>query len=93
MTIMTRDGAKFWWGKELPREIAFMVKDEGDKDFRPVTYKEIFARKKAKQDSNIYAKRAHQRVRPCALWVFWNEPLCGLHTSQRIQVYKLFQMN
>ena len=73
-TIMTRGGAEFWWGKELPKEVAYLIKEIGE-DWKEVTYKEIFARKKARQDSNIYRKRAHEEVRPCAIWVFWNEPL------------------
>lgn len=73
-TIMTRGGAEFWWGKELPKEVAYLVKEIGE-DWKEVTYKEIFARKKARQDSNIYRKRAHEEVRSCAIWVFWNEPL------------------
>lgn len=71
-TIMTRDGAKFWWGVELPKEVAYRIKEIGE-DWKDVTYKEIFARKKARQDSHIYMKRAHGEVRPCAVWVFCNE--------------------
>ena len=73
-TIMTRGGAEFWWGIELPKEVAYCIKEIGE-DWKDVTYKEIFARKKARQDSHIYMKRAHGEVRPCAVWVFWNEPL------------------
>ena len=71
-TIMTRDGAKSWWGIELPKEIAYCIKEIGE-DWKEVTYKEIFARKKAHQDGRIYMKRAHGEVRPCAVWVFYNE--------------------
>ena len=76
-TIMTRGGAVTWWGKELPKGVAYLIKDIGQ-DWREVTYKEIFARKKAKQDSHIREKRAHKEVRPCAVWVFYNQPLWGL---------------
>ena len=69
---MTRDGAKSWWGVELPKEVAYCIKEIGE-DWKDVTYKEIFARKKARQDSHIYMKRAHGEVRPCAVWVFCNE--------------------
>ena len=73
-TIMTRGGAVTWWGRELPKGVAYCIKEIGE-DWKEVTYKEIFARKKARQDSHIYTKRAHREVRPCAVWVFWNEPL------------------
>lgn len=69
---MTRGGAVTWWGRELPKEVAYMIKDIGQ-DWREVTYKEIFARKKARQDSRIHMKREHEEVRPCAVWVFYNE--------------------
>lgn len=71
-TIITRDGAKSWWGIELPKEVAYCIKEIGE-DWKDVTYKEIFARKKARQDSHIYTKRVHEEVRPCAVWVFCNE--------------------
>ena len=71
---MTRGGAKSWWGMELPKEVAYCIKEIGE-EWKDVTYKEIFARKKARQDSHIYEKRAHEETRPCAVWVFWNEPL------------------
>ena len=74
---MTRGGAVTWLGKELPKGVAYLIKDIGQ-DWREVTYKEIFARKKAKQDSHIREKRAHEEVRPCAVWVFENKPLWGL---------------
>ena len=73
-TIMTRGGAVTWWGRELPKGVAYCIKEIGE-DWNEVTYKEIFARKKARQDSHIYMKRAHGEVRPCAVWGFWNEPL------------------
>ena len=73
-TIMTRGGAVTWWGRELPKGVAYCIKEIGE-DWKEVTYKEIFARKKARQDSHIYTKRAHGEVRSCAVWVFWNEPL------------------
>ena len=71
-TIMTRGGAVTWWGRELPKEVAYCIKEMGE-DWKDVTYKEIFARKKARQDSHIYMKRAHGETRPCAVWVFCNE--------------------
>ena len=76
-TIMTRGGAKSWWGIELPKEVAYLIRNIGE-DWKEVTYKEIFAKKKAKQDSHIYKKRRHVKTRPCAIWVFKNEPLWGL---------------
>jgi hypothetical protein len=72
-TIMTREGAKCWWKVELPREIAYLHRDHSGEDWKKVTYKEIFAKKKAKQDSHIRNKRAHQLIKPAYIWVFYND--------------------
>jgi len=72
-TIMTRDGAKFWWGIELPKDVHHLIKDIGDREWRPITYKDINARRVATMNFHIYDKRAHEEVRPCAVWVFYNE--------------------
>jgi len=71
--IMTRSGAESWWGKELPKEVAYLIKEDGECRWKEVSYKEIIARKKAKQDGDIRLKRAHEEIRPCAVWVFCNE--------------------
>ena len=76
-TIMSRGGFRFWHGRELPKEVAYLIKYDGE-DWKEVTYKEIFAKKKAIQDRNIYMKRAHEEVRPCAIWVFWNKPIWSM---------------
>lgn len=72
-TIMSRGGAKSWWGIDLPRHIAYLYKDYPDGDWKEYTYKEIFARKKEKQDNHIYWKRRSEKVVPGCVWVFYNE--------------------
>jgi len=74
---MTREGAKSWWGIELPKNVHHLIKEIG-KDWQEVTYKEINARRKAKQDFHIYEKRASEEVRPCVIWVFYNQPLWSM---------------
>ena len=73
-TIMTRGGAVTFWGKELPKGVAYLIKDIGQ-DWKEVTYKEINARRKAKQDSNIRVKCRTEEIRHCAVWVFYSNPL------------------
>lgn len=75
---MSRGGAVTFWGRELPKGVAYLIKDVYDHDWREVTYKEINARRKAKQDYNIYAKRRHEEVHHCAIWVFYNNPLLSI---------------
>lgn len=75
---MTRGGAVTFLGKELPKGVAYLIKDWRDNDWKAVTYKEINARRKAKQDSNIHFKRRHEEIRHCAVWVFYNNPLWSM---------------
>lgn len=70
---MTRGGAVTFWGKELPKGVAFLIKDIGQ-DWKEVTYKEINARRRKRQDSNIYVKRRNEEICHCAVWVFYNDP-------------------
>lgn len=79
-TIMTRGGAATFWGKELPKGVAYLIKDIGQ-DWKEVTYKEINARRKARQDSNIYAKCRHEEIHHCAVWVFYNNPSFSIFFS------------
>lgn len=71
-TYMTRDGAKTWWGVDLPREIAYLYKDYPWEKWTRVTYKEIYAKKKQRQENNISIKRRSDIVVPCYVWVFYN---------------------
>lgn len=72
-TYMTKEGAKSWWGVDLPREVAYLYKNYQWDNWVRVTYKEIFAKKKQRQDYNISVKRRSDRVIPCFLWVFYND--------------------
>lgn len=72
-TIMSRDGAKFWWGIDLPRHIAYMYKDYSGGDWKEYTYEEIFARKKERQDKHISYKRRCEKIVPGCVYVFYNE--------------------
>lgn len=77
---MTRGGAVTFWGKELPKGVAYLIKDIGQ-DWKEVTYKEINARRRKRQDSNIYVKRRTEEICHCAVWVFYNNPLFSIFFS------------
>lgn len=79
--IMTRGGAVTFWGRELPKGVAYLIKDYRDKNWKAVTYKEINARRKAKQDCNIHFKQRHEEIHHCAVWVFYNNPLWSIFFS------------
>lgn len=72
-TIMSRSGAKSWWGIDLPKEIAYLYKDTFDRDWQKVTYKEILDRKIENQNGELERKRAFDKMIPCFIWVFCNE--------------------
>lgn len=78
--IMTRGGAVTFWGKELPKGVAYLIKDIGQ-DWKEVTYKEINARRRKRQDSNIYVKRRSEEICHCAVWVFYNNPSFSIFFS------------
>jgi hypothetical protein len=70
MTIMTREGAKFWWKKDLPKHIIYLYRDYYDGEWKEYTYAELNAEKKRNQESNIAEKcYCHRRV-PCFIHVF-----------------------
>jgi len=72
-TIITREGAKFWWKQTLPKEVAYLVKDSLDEKFRKVTYREILDKKIEKQRYELQWKRLpYSTTKPCFVWVFFN---------------------
>jgi hypothetical protein len=73
--MMSRGGAKSWWGIDLPSHIAYLYKPFGnEKEWTKYTYAEIFAKKKEKQDNNIRKKRKYNRQVPCYIYVFFVDP-------------------
>lgn len=83
MTIMTREGAKSWWGVDLPREIAYLYHLGSNCFGEPpkwekVTYREILKKKTDHQLSNLNFKRRSEVVKPGFVWVFYNTPLMNM---------------
>lgn len=83
-TIMSREAAEFWWnlpmnGVERPKfvcppEVSYYKKDIRDMNFVPVTWKEIFAERKKKQESNIRSKIGRtEQIRPCFINVYFDD--------------------
>ena len=70
MTIMTRAGAKFWWGKDLPKHIIYLYKDIGYMEWQEYTCAKYNAEKKRKQESNIARKCYFHRRVPCFIHLF-----------------------
>lgn len=70
MTIMSRSAAPFWWGRELPREVAYLTKNHPHDEWVPTTYAEIKAKKVARQQSELIHKRRCAKVVYGYVWVF-----------------------
>jgi hypothetical protein len=76
---MTRSAAKFWWGKDLPDGVAYMVKIGGynwggtKPEWESVTYKEIKDKKVSRQQSLLEYKRIHPKRVAGYVWVFYND--------------------
>lgn len=79
-TIMHRSAAKFWWGKDLPPGVKYMVSEGGYSGFvdggpkwTPVTYKEVNARRAERMQDNIQNKLGYpSETKPAYIWVFHN---------------------
>ena len=72
MTIMERSAYKFWHGKELPREIAYLYMDIGDSEWQITTFKEILEKKRVKQRTHLEGIRQSEILTPCFVWTFYN---------------------
>lgn len=72
-TIMSRAGAESWWGEKLPRHIAYLYKENSGLPWIEVTYKEIFEKKTERQNCNLRSKQVHKKIKPCYIWVFYND--------------------
>lgn len=74
--IMTASAAEFWSGKKQPYGVAYYQKDIMG-NWKTVTYKEILAKKTARQLANLELKRrAASEIKPAFIWVFHNEFWC-----------------
>lgn len=84
MTIMSRKAAEFWWNLPMkgvkrpkfvcPPEVSYFTRDEWNQKWIPTTWKEVFARRKEKQESRIRNKIGRiAELKPCYIWVFHND--------------------
>lgn len=75
---MNRNAAKFWLKEDWPKEIAYKYTDGGygwgiPPEWKIVTYQEIHAKKRARQNLLLERKRRPDtRTVPAFIWVFKN---------------------
>jgi hypothetical protein len=70
---MTREGARYWWKKELPKHILSLYKDDfsPSSGWKEYTRAEHNAKKKERQEANILKKRNCLKRVPCYIYVFF----------------------
>lgn len=70
---MERSAAKFWWGEELPKGIAYLSKNHLYDDWVPTTYKELLEKKIEKQKWELDRKRDCETTvtLPGYIWIFY----------------------
>jgi hypothetical protein len=84
MTIMSRKAAEFWWNLPIkgverekficPPEVSYYDRDERKNKWTPVTWKEVFAKRKEKQESNIRSKTERfEQIKPCFINVYFDD--------------------
>lgn len=71
-TIMTRSGAKYWWGVDLPKGVLSLTRKHPGGEWVEYTRKQLSAQKTENQNFNIEYKRRSKKVAPCFVWVFLN---------------------
>jgi hypothetical protein len=69
---MTRAGALSWWKEELPKHVLYLYREHSGENWHEYTRADLIAKKKSKQESNIYNKRYCFRRVPCYIHVFKN---------------------
>lgn len=78
---MPRKAAKFWWNLKrenkisIPPDVAYYTKKTPYDDWKATTWRDVFAVRKEKQQSNILFKRkwkSHE-LKACYIWVFYNK--------------------
>lgn len=80
---MKRKAAEFWWNLPIkgverkkfiaPPEVSFYTKKYLNDNWEITTWKEIFAKRKIKQNSAIANKCRHGAIKPAFIWVFYND--------------------
>jgi hypothetical protein len=79
---MNRKAAEFWWNLPIkgierkkfvpPPEVAFYAKNDFSNKWEVTTWKDIFVKRKIKQDLSIANKCRHEKIKPAFIWVFFN---------------------
>lgn len=73
MIVMDKSAVRFWHGKELDYDVAYIWRNHSHEHWSTVTYSEIIKKKTKKQLSRLDSKRKHDKIVPCYIWVFKNE--------------------
>jgi len=72
-TIMSRSGAKYWWGVDLPKGVLSLSREQPGDKWIEYTKKQQTVKKIQNQNCNISYKRRSEIKKPCFVWVFYNK--------------------
>lgn len=93
-STMPRKAAEFWWNFPIkgverdkficPPEVSYYIKYGGCNKWEPVTWKEVYLKRKEQNLRNINRELIsyNERIVPCYIWVFhndWDFPFGGWH--------------
>lgn len=82
VAVMTRSAARFWWGKELPRDVASLIKHHSSAPWQPITWDQILEERRNRQTEILRRKRNVESVRAVRVSVryFDQDIYGGWHT-------------
>ena len=68
--IATREGAKFWFGMDLPKHVISISRDYPGDEWKYYTIYDVLKKKRDNNEAALRRLRAHEIVKPCFVWVF-----------------------
>jgi hypothetical protein len=71
--IATREGAKFWFGMDLPKHVISISRNHPGEDWKYYTTFDVLKKKRDKNEWALKYKRSCEIVKPAYVWVFYNE--------------------
>lgn len=72
MMLSTREGAKQWFGLELPRHVISIRKEYPHDEWIEYTTFDVLREKRERNEDDLKRKRRHPVLKPCIVWVFYN---------------------
>lgn len=72
-TIASREGAKAWFGMDLPKNVISISRNHSGEEWKYYTTDDVLKKKRSRNESALLMKRRHDIVKPAYIWVFFND--------------------